>query len=116
MKIIIAGAGAVGTHLAKLLSREKHDITVIDQNPERLSYLANNYDIMAKAFSPISIEGLRNANIADTDLFIGVTPQETDNLTACILAHKMGAKKTVARVNTYEYIDKKNQILSILTL
>ena len=111
MKIIIAGAGAVGTHLAKLLSREKHDITVIDQNPERLSYLANNYDIMAKAFSPISIEGLRNANIADTDLFIGVTPQETDNLTACILAHKMGAKKTVARVNTYEYIDKKNQFL-----
>ena len=111
MKIIIAGAGAVGTHLAKLLSREKHDITVIDQNPERLSYLANTYDIMAKAFSPISIEGLRNANIADTDLFIGVTPQETDNLTACILAHKMGAKKTVARVNTYEYIDKKNQFL-----
>ena len=111
MKIVIAGAGAVGTHLAKLLSRERHDITVIDENPDRLTNLANNYDVMTKSISPISIEGLRSIGIEDTGLFIGVTPQESDNMTACMLAHKMGAGKTVARVNTYEYIQKKNQEL-----
>ncbi len=111
MKIVIAGAGAVGTHLAKLLSRERHDITVIDENPDRLTDLANNYDVMTKSISPISIEGLRSIGIEDTGLFIGVTPQESDNMTACMLAHKMGAGKTVARVNTYEYIQKKNQEL-----
>ena len=111
MKIVIAGAGAVGTHLAKLLSRERHDITVIDENPARLTDLANNYDVMTKSISPISIEGLRSIGIEDAGLFIGVTPQESDNMTACLLAHKMGAGKTVARVNTYEYIQKKNQEL-----
>ncbi len=111
MKIVIAGAGAVGTHLAKLLSRERHDITVIDENPDRLTDLANNYDVMTKSISPISIEGLRSIGIEDAGLFIGVTPQESDNMTACMLAHKMGAGKTVARVNTYEYIQKKNQEL-----
>ena len=111
MKIVIAGAGAVGTHLAKLLSRERHDITVIDENPDRLTDLANNYDVMTKSISPISIEGLRSIGIEDAGLFIGVTPQESDNMTACLLAHKMGAGKTVARVNTYEYIQKKNQEL-----
>lgn len=111
MKIVIAGAGTVGTHLAKLLSRERHDITVIDENPDRLTDLANNYDVMTKSISPISIEGLRSIGIEDTGLFIGVTPQESDNMTACMLAHKMGAGKTVARVNTYEYIQKKNQEL-----
>ena len=111
MKIVIAGAGAVGTHLAKLLSRERHDITVIDENPDRLTDLANNYDVMTKSISPISIEGLRSIGIEDTGLFIGVTPRESDNMTACMLAHKMGAGKTVARVNTYEYIQKKNQEL-----
>ena len=111
MKIVIAGAGAVGTHLAKLLSSERHDITVIDENPDRLTDLANNYDVMTKSISPISIEGLRSIGIEDAGLFIGVTPQESDNMTACLLAHKMGAGKTVARVNTYEYIQKKNQEL-----
>src|SRR5574344_2983264 len=111
MKIVIAGAGAVGTHLAKLLSREKHDITVIDSNPDKLINLSNNYDLMTKAVSPLSIEGLRSINVEKSDLFIGVTPDETDNLTACMLARKMGASKTVARINSYEYIEKKNQEL-----
>lgn len=111
MKIIIAGAGAVGTHLAKLLSRERHDITVIDSNAEKLVNLSNNFDLMTKAVSPLSIEGLRSVDAEYADLFIGVTPDETNNLTACMLARKMGAKKTVARVNSYEYVEKKNQAL-----
>ena len=108
MRIIIAGAGAVGTHLAKLLSRERHDITVIDSSPDKLTYLSNNFDLMTKAMSPLSIEGLQSIDIQHTDLFIGVTPDETDNMTACMIARKMGAQKTVARVSNYEYIRPKN--------
>ena len=111
MKIVIAGAGAVGTHLAKLLSRERHDITVLDNQAERLVNLANNYDLLTRTGSPVSIDTLQSISIGKTDLFIGVTPDETTNMTACMLARKMGARKTVARVNTYEYVQKKNQEL-----
>lgn len=111
MKIVIAGAGAVGTHLAKLLSREKHDIIVIDNNPDKLVDLSNSFDLLTKAVSPLSIEGLRSINVEKADLFIGVTPHETDNIIACMLARKMGARKTVARADSYEYIEKKNQEL-----
>ena len=111
MKIIIAGAGAVGSHLAKLLSNERHDITVLDDRPDKLEPLANNCDLLTKNVSPVSIEGLKSAGAENADLFIGVTPDETSNMTACMLAHKMGARKTVARVSTYEYIQKKNQEL-----
>lgn len=111
MKIIIAGAGAVGTHLAKLLSREKHDITVIDPDPDRLTPLDNKFDVLTKAVSPISIDGLRSVDVDKTDLFIGVTPEETVNITSCMIASKMGVRKTVARVNHYEYLEKKNQEL-----
>lgn len=111
MKIVIAGAGAVGTHLAKLLSREKHDIIVIDSNPDKLVDLSNSFDLLTKAVSPLSIEGLRSINVEKADLFIGVTPHETDNIIACMLARKMGARKTVARADSYEYIEKKNQEL-----
>lgn len=103
MKIIIAGAGAVGTHLAKLLSREHHDITLMDETPGRLDDLALNYDILTLPLSPSSINALREAEVGKADLFIGVTPDEAHNMTSCMLASKLGAKKTVARVDNYEY-------------
>ena len=109
MKIIIAGAGAVGSHLAKLFSRERHDIIIIDEDPSKLESLTADYDLLAKSFIPTSIEGLRSVGTDNSDLFIGVMPDETDNLTCCMIASKMGAKKTVARVNSHEYIDEKNQ-------
>ena len=59
VKIIIAGAGAVGTHLAKLLSREKQDIILMDDNEERLSTLSSNFDLMTVTASPTSIKGLK---------------------------------------------------------
>ena len=93
MKIIIGGAGAVGTHLAKLLSREHHDITIMDASPEKFENLVTNYDLMGCAVSPTSIEGLRSAGVGNADLVIGVTPNETENLTCCMLASKMGAKR-----------------------
>ena len=64
MKIIIAGAGAVGTHLAKLLSDEKQDIILMDENEEKLSKLDSNFDLMTVNASPTSISGLKNAGVA----------------------------------------------------
>ena len=103
MKIVIAGAGAVGTHLSKLLSREHQDCVLIDADEERLSTLSE-YDVMTYQASPTSIQALKDAGAQHADLFVGVTPEESINLNACILAHALGAKKTVARIDNYEYL------------
>lgn len=104
MKIIIAGAGNVGTHLAKLLSRERQDITLIDENEDNLTALSNNFDLLTVAVSPISIAGQKEVGVAHCDLFIAVTPDESRNMTACMIATSLGAKKTVARIDNYEYL------------
>ena len=109
MKIIIAGAGAVGTHLAKLLSREKQDIILMDEDEEKLGRMGNNFDLMTVNVSPTSISGLKEAGVAGADLFIAVTPNESQNMTACMLATNLGAKKTVARIDNYEYLLPKNK-------
>ncbi len=104
MKIIIAGAGAVGVHLAKLLSRDHQDCVLVDDDAERLAGLDNKFDIMTVAGSPTSIRTLRQANVDKADLFVGVTPDESQNMNACIIAHALGAAKTVARIDNYEYL------------
>lgn len=109
MKIIIAGAGAVGTHLAKLLSREKQDIILMDEDEEKLGRMGNNFDLMTVNVSPTSISGLKEAGVAGADLFIAVTPNESQNMTACMLATNLGSKKTVARIDNYEYLLPKNK-------
>ena len=109
MKIVIAGAGAVGTHLSKLLSTENHDCVLIDDDEERLAGIDSNYDIMAMCQSPTSIKTLKDAGVSSADLFVGVTRYESRNITACILAHSLGAKKTVARIDNYEYLLPQNQ-------
>lgn len=109
MKIIIAGAGAVGTHLAKLLSYEKQDIILMDDSEERLSTLSTNFDLMTVVASPTSINGLREVRANEADLFIAVTPDESRNMTACMLATNLGAQKTVARIDNYEYLLPKNK-------
>lgn len=108
MKIVIAGAGAVGTHLAKLFSREHHDITLIDEDSARLAHLSSNYDMLTLQMSPSSIRSLREAEAGRADIFIAVTPDEARNMMICMLAAKLGAKKTVARVNNAEYLAEEN--------
>ena len=98
MKIIIAGAYAIGTHLAKLLSRNNQDIVLIDEDEERLNNISNDYDLMTIHATPSSIQTLKNANVQNADLYIGVTPDENMNMNSCILAKALGAKKTVAKV------------------
>lgn len=107
MKIIIAGAYAIGTHLAKLLSRNNQDIVLIDEDEERLNSISNDYDLMTMHASPSSILTLKNAGIQSTDLYIGVTPDENMNMNSCILAKALGAKRTVAKVNNHEFMDGK---------
>ena len=111
MKIIIAGAYAIGTYLAKLLSRNKQDIILIDDNAENLERVGRDYDLMTIEASPTSIKALKEAGVKDTDLFIAVTPSETANLTLCAMAHKLGAKKTVSKVDNPEYIAPQSQDL-----
>ena len=109
MKIVIGGAGEVGSHLAKLLSRENQDIMLVDKDPQRLAPLDANYNLMTCLGNPTSFAVLREAGAAYCDLFIGVTPYETENVTACAIAKALGAKKTVARIDNYEYMKPENE-------
>ncbi len=109
MKVVIAGAGAVGKHLSRLLSTENHDCVLIDDDEERLGGIDSTYDIMAICASPTSIQTLKDAGTGSADLFVGVTRYESRNINACMLAHALGAKKTVARIDNYEYLQPQNQ-------
>jgi len=109
MRIIIAGAGEVGTHLAKLLSRENMDISLLDEYQERLGDLEANYDMITRVGNPTSIHDLRDIGVKGADLFISVTPHETENMTACLIAKQLGAKKTLARIDNYEYLLPENR-------
>jgi len=108
MKIIIAGAGEVGRHLAKLLARENLNITLMDSDPVRLHDL-EFYDFMTFEGAPTSIQDLNEAAVANADLFVAVTPYESVNMTACMIANNLGAKKTLARIDNYEYLLPKNR-------
>ena len=109
MKIIIAGAYAIGTHLARLLSRSNEEITLIDESEERLASIGSDCDLLTMLGKPTSLQILRDAGVADADLFIAVTPVESTNITASILAKNLGAKRTVARVDNPEYMDQQAQ-------
>ena len=109
MRIVIAGAGEVGTHLAKLLSRENMEISLLDERQDRLGDLSANYDMLTKVGNPTSIHDLRDIGVKDCDLFISVTPHETENMTACLIANSLGAKRTLARIDNYEYLLPENK-------
>ena len=109
MKIVIAGAGEVGTHLAKLLSNENQDIVILDENREKLSILDTTFNLMTIVGQPTSFITLRDAGVESCDLFIAVTPHEDKNLVACSIAKSIGAKCTVARISHYGFMDPANR-------
>jgi len=109
MRIVIVGAGAVGTHLAKLLAKEHINITLMDEDPLKLKGLDAHYDMLTKVGSPTSIQDLKDIGSKDVDLLIAVTPSESVNMTTCMIAHNLGAKKTLARINNYEYLLPENK-------
>ncbi len=110
MKIIIAGAGEVGSYLAKMLTKENHNITIVDTNPEKIKEVDNTYDVLCIEGSCTSFSLLKEANVSSCDLFISVTSSEDTNMLACIFAKKLGAKRTIARVDNMEYLSPINKI------
>lgn len=108
MKIIIAGAGDVGTHLAKMLSNEDQDIILLDSDQEKLDIIDSNYNLMTYNGSTSSFSTLKQLGISTADLYVAVTPYESRNITSCAIAKKLGAKKTVARIDNYEFLLPKN--------
>ena len=107
MKIIIVGAYAIGTHLARLLSRNNHDTILIDSDENRLSNIGSDYDLMTIQASVSRIKTLTDAGVSSADLFIAVTPDENLNMNACMLAKSLGAKRTVAKIDNSEYINPR---------
>ncbi len=107
MKIIITGAKVIGSHLAKLLSRNNENVTLIDEDGERLAQLASNYDILTVEAHPCSLSTMIDVGVGDADLFIAVTSDESQNMQACIMAKALGARKTVAKVDTKEYTEER---------
>lgn len=110
MRIVIVGAGEVGTHLAKLSAKEHINVTLMDEEPFKLKDLDTNYDMLTRVGSPTSINDLQELGVKDVDLFIAVTPSESVNMTACMIANNLGAKKTLARINNYEYLLPENKM------
>lgn len=109
MKIIIAGAGDVGSHLAKMLSNEDQDIILLDSDQEKLDMIDSHYNLMTANGSTSSFQTLKDLGISSADLYVAVTPYETRNIASCAIAKKLGAKKTVARVDNYEFLQPKNE-------
>ena len=110
MKIIIAGAGEVGFHLAKLLSYESLDITLIDIDKDRLNYAEGHLDIKTLRGNASSLALLKESDVAESDLFIAVTASESVNITVCILAKQLGSQKTIARISNAEFINADENV------
>ncbi|MBP8790786.1 MAG: Trk system potassium transporter TrkA, partial [Breznakibacter sp.] len=108
MRIFIAGAGEVGTHLAKLFVKANHDVILMDEDEEKLKQIDTHFDLMTRVGVMTSIEDLKEANVKSCDLFIAVPPYPDMSILACILAKKLGAKMTVSRVDNHEYLLPEN--------
>ena len=113
MKIIIEGAGQVGSHLAKMLSQEGSEITVIDNDPERIRALMSTADVATIQGPPSKIELLTEAGCAGADLFIAVNPtmNQSVNIVSALLAKKLGTKRVIARIDDESYLDPENKLL-----
>ncbi len=105
MKIIIAGAHDIGSHLAKLLSKNNHDIVLMDEDEDRLDSISPDYDLLTMHASPSSLKALKEAGAESADLYIAVTPDESKNMNSCVMAKAIGTKKTVAKVDNYEFVE-----------
>ena len=109
MKIIIAGAGNVGFHLAKMLSSEAQDIYLLDKNEDRLQFVASQIDVFTIHGDAKSIEVMEMAAVSSCDLIIAVTSSEETNMLVCMLAKKFGAKRTIARINDVDIIKNNKE-------
>lgn len=103
MKIVIAGAGRVGYSVARELSKENHDIVVIEQNEAKLKEVSNNLDVLTLSGNAASYDTLKQAELKNADLLIAVTEADEVNLLCCLAAKKLGVTHTIARVRNRDY-------------
>ena len=113
MKIVIAGAGEMGSHLARMLSGNGHDITVIDSDPKLLADVVSLADVITVEGDSTTFAVLRKASVRKCDLFIAVNHEENDNVVAAMLAKQLGAKKSIARIDNNEYLEPNNKEMFI---
>ena len=113
MKIVIAGAGEIGSHLAKMLRAEANEVTVIDDDASRLEAITATVDVRTMQGSISSLKLLREAGTAKADLYIAVYPYTTQevNIVSAMLAHQLGAGKVIARVNDEDYLSPENKLI-----
>lgn len=109
MKITIVGAGRVGVHLSKYFSDEQQDVFLVDNNPDHLKLLESDFNLRTYCGDPTDFATLRDANSEKADIFVAVTANTAENLVACCMAKSMGAKKTIARVDNYNYLKSTNE-------
>ncbi len=105
MKIVIAGAGDVGFHLAKLLSYESQDTYIIDSDGEKLNYINNHLDVITKKGDATSVRLLQEIGIESADLLLAVTDSQNTNFTISVIGKALGVKKTIARIRNQEFLD-----------
>lgn len=110
MRIIIGGAGEVGFHLAKWLSKEMQDVIVVDTDKDKLNFIESHLDVLVYRGDITSFETLRTVKIDEADIFITVTQLQNTNLTAALIAKKLGAKKTIARIVNPEFLKRENAV------
>ena len=106
MKIIIVGCGNVGATLTEQLSKENHDVTIIDTREQRVSDVSNSFDVMGVVGNGTSLSVLREAGVEEADLLIAVTGMDEHNLLCCLIARKAGGCQTIARVSNPLYNDE----------
>lgn len=110
MRIIIAGAGELGFHLAKLLAYEEHDIVLIDQDNGVLEHASSHLDVQTIRGSSTSVKILEEALVNKSDLLIAVTSIEDTNIATAIMGKRLGAKRTVARISNIEYLQQRDKL------
>lgn len=116
MKILIIGAGKIGSAIVRNVCHESHEVTVIDNDPEVIERIVNQYDVMGICGNGLSNEILKSVDIERTDLVIAVTQSDEANMLACQFAHQLGAKNTIARVRDYSYTKQIGFLESTLKL
>ena len=111
MRIVIEGAGEIGSHLAKMLSSATNEVTVIDSSEERLDRLASNADIITIVGRYSSIKAMKEARVEKSDLFIGVNPAASQdmNIVSALLAKRLGCPRVCARINDEDYLSYENK-------
>ncbi len=109
MRIVIAGAGEVGTHLARMLSHVNHEVTIIDEDPKKLEELAATTDILSIEGDFTTFAVLNKASTRKADLFLAVSQDENANVLAAAIAKNLGVKKSISRVDHIEYMQPGNK-------